>query len=122
LAHEWQEAGKVFVPESVSKLRDYMDELAAFPTGNYDDAVDSTTQALNYFRERRVALPFIFPGSSGVEFDREELWERALRGYALTQVEINGCEGKTFLATVEPTTGSLFLCCLLFSLSGDWKP
>jgi predicted phage terminase large subunit-like protein len=83
------EAGKVFVPEFASWLRDYMDELAAFPTGNYDDAVDSTTQALNYFRERQVASPFIFPGSESVEFDREELWERAMRGYPLTQDEIN---------------------------------
>jgi predicted phage terminase large subunit-like protein len=83
------EAGKVCVPESALWLRDYMDELAAFPTGNYDDAVDSTTQALNFFRERQVASPFIFPDSGSVEFDREELWERAMRGYALTQDEIN---------------------------------
>lgn len=55
------EAGKVFVPESASWLGDYIDELAAFPMGNYDDAVDSTTQALNYFRERPVAPSFIFP-------------------------------------------------------------
>jgi predicted phage terminase large subunit-like protein len=83
------EAGKVFVPESAPWLRDYMDELAAFPTGKYDDAVDSTTQALNYFRERQVPLPFIFPDNGSVEFDREELWERAMRGYVLTPDQIN---------------------------------
>src|ERR1700681_3711526 len=41
------EAGKVFLLESAPWLADYIDELATFPTGNYDDAVDSTTQALN---------------------------------------------------------------------------
>jgi len=32
-------------------LMNYVDELASFPTGLHDDAVDSTTQALNYLRE-----------------------------------------------------------------------
>jgi len=37
-------------------LDDYIDELAAFPTGAgvHDDAVDSTTQALNYLRHQPV--------------------------------------------------------------------
>ena len=48
------EAGKVFLPESVPWLNEYIDELAAFPTGAHDDAVDSTTQALNYLRHQRV--------------------------------------------------------------------
>jgi len=46
------EAGKVFLPESAPWLNDYIDELAAFPTGVHDDAVDSTTQALNYLRHQ----------------------------------------------------------------------
>jgi phage terminase large subunit-like protein len=33
-------------------LNEYVDELAAFPNGLHDDAVDSTTQALNYLREQ----------------------------------------------------------------------
>ncbi len=48
------EAGKVFLPESAPWLSDYVDELAAFPTGVHDDAVDSTTQALNYLRHQPV--------------------------------------------------------------------
>ena len=48
------EAGKVFLPESVPWLNQYIDELAAFPTGAHDDAVDSTTQALNYLRHQRL--------------------------------------------------------------------
>jgi len=46
------EAGKVFLPESAPWLDAYVDELAAFPTGVHDDAVDSTTQALNYLRHQ----------------------------------------------------------------------
>jgi hypothetical protein len=85
------EAGKVFVPESASWLSDYLDELAAFPMGNYDDAVDSTTQALNYIRERLAApLPFLMPESvNSVELDKEELWEKAMLGYPMTPEEID---------------------------------
>lgn len=48
------EAGRVFLPEFAPWLSDYVDELAAFPTGVHDDAVDSTTQALNYLRHAPV--------------------------------------------------------------------
>jgi predicted phage terminase large subunit-like protein len=82
------EAGKVFVPESAPWLGDYIDELAAFPMGNYDDAVDSTTQALNYFRER-ANQPILFPDySTSLEEEKEMLWEKAMRGYPLTEAEI----------------------------------
>ena len=40
----------------------YIDELASFPTGHYDDAVDSTTQALNLFRERTGVRASFIPG------------------------------------------------------------
>jgi phage terminase large subunit-like protein len=57
------EAGKVFLPESAPWLADYLDELAAFPTGPHDDAVDSTTQALNYLR--------LNSGGGGIQFVRQ---------------------------------------------------
>jgi hypothetical protein len=70
------------------KLGDYIDELAAFPMGNYDDSVDSTTQALNYFRERAIH-PILFPDYSiSMEEEKEMLWEKAVRGYPLTEAEI----------------------------------
>ena len=78
----------VFLPESAPWLGDFIDELAAFPTGAHDDAVDSTTQALNYLRE----------GSAGVfqmgivdreRSEREALWERALRCEPMTEAEID---------------------------------
>jgi len=49
------EAGKVFLPELAPWLNDYIDEMARFPTGTHDDAVDCTTQALNYVRHQQVA-------------------------------------------------------------------
>ena len=84
------EAGKVFLPETAPWLRDYIDELASFPTGLYDDAVDSTTQALNYFRERCSGPPpFLVPGSTtSAELDKEELWRKAMLGYPMTPQEI----------------------------------
>lgn len=53
------EAGRIFVPESAPWLQDYLDELAVFPAGVHDDAVDSTTQALNYLREQSYRLTLI---------------------------------------------------------------
>ncbi len=47
------EAGRVFLPEGAPWLSDYLDELSTFPAGAHDDAVDSTTQALNYLRGAR---------------------------------------------------------------------
>jgi len=42
------EAGRVFLPRRAPWLHDYLEELSAFPSGAYDDQVDSTTQALRY--------------------------------------------------------------------------
>jgi len=42
------EAGKVFLPRSAPWLFDYIEELSAFPNAEYDDQVDSTTQALSF--------------------------------------------------------------------------
>ena len=44
------EAGRVFLPESAPWLHDYIEELSAFPNGDHDDQVDSTSQALNWMR------------------------------------------------------------------------
>ena len=49
-------AGKVFLPENAPWLFDYIEELSAFPNGEYDDQVDSTTQALEYMRGPRETL------------------------------------------------------------------
>jgi predicted phage terminase large subunit-like protein len=59
------EAGKVFLPESAPWLDLYLDELAAFPTGAHDDAVDSTTQALNYLRHQQEPTVAFFNAFTG---------------------------------------------------------
>lgn len=41
------EAGKLFLPESVPWVLDYVDNMAAFPNGAHDDDVDATTQYLS---------------------------------------------------------------------------
>ena len=46
------EAGRVLLPESSGWKSDYLDELFAFPSGEHDDQVDSTTQALTYLKDR----------------------------------------------------------------------
>ena len=48
----------------------------------------STTQALNYFRERAIQ-PILFPDyTTSLEEEKEMLWEKAMRGYPLTEQEI----------------------------------
>lgn len=44
--------GMVLLPGTASWLKDYIDELLAFPSGRYDDQVDATTLFLNWMLER----------------------------------------------------------------------
>lgn len=45
------EAGRVLLPHSAVWLEDYLHELCGFPGLKHDDQVDSTSQALAWFRE-----------------------------------------------------------------------
>ena len=55
------EAGNVWLPMPVNApwIHDTLEELASFPTGKWDDAVDSLTQALFYLSntQKSVILP-----------------------------------------------------------------
>jgi predicted phage terminase large subunit-like protein len=51
------EAGKVYLPKNAPWLYDYLEELSAFPNGEFDDQVDSTTQALKWMT-RGPGKPF----------------------------------------------------------------
>lgn len=44
------ETGKVLLPNSVSWLATYQEELLGFPNARHDDQVDSTSQALGWFQ------------------------------------------------------------------------
>jgi len=48
------EAGRVLLPDRASWLYDYIEELSAFPNGQFDDQVDSTSQALAYMARRGI--------------------------------------------------------------------
>lgn len=48
------EAGRVYLPEGAPWLYDYVEELSAFPAGQFDDQVDSTTQVLNFLNARPI--------------------------------------------------------------------
>jgi predicted phage terminase large subunit-like protein len=48
------EAKQVSLPEGHSFVDDFVTELSAFPTGEHDDIVDSTSQALTRMRESDV--------------------------------------------------------------------
>jgi predicted phage terminase large subunit-like protein len=47
------ENGFVYLPEKAAWLDDYLHEMILFPRGNFDDQVDSTSQALLWIRENR---------------------------------------------------------------------
>jgi predicted phage terminase large subunit-like protein len=68
------EAGKVFLPESAPWIADFLDELAAFPTGVHDDIVDSVSQALNYLhhQERNTVAVYELQGLSLVPVNQAE--------------------------------------------------
>jgi len=46
------ENGFVFLPEKAEWLAEYMHELRVFPNGKHDDQVDSTSQALDWVKQR----------------------------------------------------------------------
>jgi predicted phage terminase large subunit-like protein len=46
------ENGFVHLPDKASWLGEYLHELASFPKGKYDDQADSTSQALDWFKQQ----------------------------------------------------------------------
>jgi hypothetical protein len=87
------EAGKIFLPESAPWVSGYIEEMACFPNGNYDDVVDATTQALNYLREEPllppISLGYTTFGPNSGKLDKEALWDKAVRGIPLTPAEFD---------------------------------
>ena len=59
------ENGFVYLPEKAPWLADYEHELAVFPNGKFDDQADSTSQALDWFKQQ-ISCPHV------VEFWRRE--------------------------------------------------
>ena len=59
------------IPKAALWLFDYLEELSAFPTGQYDDQVDSTTQFLNWITARDEERVVVYDSMSelGMEID-----------------------------------------------------
>jgi predicted phage terminase large subunit-like protein len=49
------ENGFVHLPDKAAWLGEYLQELAVFPNGKYDDQVDSTSQALDWFKAQSTS-------------------------------------------------------------------
>jgi predicted phage terminase large subunit-like protein len=52
------ENGFVFLPEKADWLAEYLHELTTFPNGKYDDQADSTSQALDWIKDRLSDLGY----------------------------------------------------------------
>jgi predicted phage terminase large subunit-like protein len=50
------ESGAVLLPKYSSWLKSYTAELLEFPNGRHDDQVDSTSQYLNYIRDKKSSV------------------------------------------------------------------
>jgi predicted phage terminase large subunit-like protein len=50
------ENGFVYLPEKAAWLAEYLHELTTFPNGKYDDQADSTSQALDWIKDRSSEL------------------------------------------------------------------
>jgi hypothetical protein len=49
------ENGFVHLPEKSEWLAEYLHEIATFPKGKYDDQADSTSQALDWFKNNSMS-------------------------------------------------------------------
>src|SRR5215471_19756169 len=53
------ESGRLFIPEASHWLREFLDEVTAFPAAPHDDQVDALSMGLNYLRENRWERPIL---------------------------------------------------------------
>jgi predicted phage terminase large subunit-like protein len=53
------EAGRVFLPREAPWLEEYVREITGFPSGKYDDQVDSTSQALHHLGDVKDSIGFL---------------------------------------------------------------
>jgi predicted phage terminase large subunit-like protein len=61
------ENGFVHVPDRAQWLGEYLHEIASFPKGKYDDQADSTSQALDWFKQQYMTPTYWF-----VEYAKQE--------------------------------------------------
>ena len=62
------ENGFVHLPDKAPWLGEYLHELATFPNGKYDDQADSTSQALDWFKQQSMT-----PAHGLLEYYKQEV-------------------------------------------------
>lgn len=71
------EAGKIRLPQEAPWLADYKHELLSFPSGRYDDQVDSTLMFLDWVHEREKIEPPLWVYSvRPISVECESYWRR----------------------------------------------
>jgi predicted phage terminase large subunit-like protein len=60
------ESGQVFLPEGGSWLALFLNEILAFPSGSYDDQIDSVSQFLNWAESSYLRRSMISPVGSKI--------------------------------------------------------
>ena len=72
------ENGFVHLPDKAAWLDEYRHELTSFPKGKYDDQADSTSQALDWFKQQNMTSRYWFPEYWKREAERIESENRSL--------------------------------------------
>jgi predicted phage terminase large subunit-like protein len=62
------ENGFVHLPDKAAWLGQYLHELSSFPKGKFDDQADSTSQALDWFKQQGM-----YPGYGLMEYYKQEV-------------------------------------------------
>ena len=78
------ENGFVYLPATADWLAPYLHELSTFPNGKHDDQADSTSQALDWFKQGHIG-----PGMGFYHFIRQEyetlMTRQNLKGHELAR-------------------------------------
>ena len=88
------ENGFVHIPDKAAWLQEFLHELATFPKGKYDDQADSTSQALDWFKQECMSSRFGLFEYYRRETERLEAEEAAhpqvTRGQFLSELDSRG--------------------------------
>ncbi len=87
------ENGFVYIPLEAHWLAEYLHELSTFPKSKYDDQVDSTSQALEWLKQR-------MPGAGILEYYRG-LAEEASRSTLQRMVTLKAPAGISHVSTLS---------------------
>jgi predicted phage terminase large subunit-like protein len=82
------ENGFVHLPDQAAWLGEYLHELATFPNAKYDDQADSTSQALDWFKQHNARDWFVDMGKR--ELARAEAEQSATFERPITRGELLG--------------------------------